>query len=560
MNSIKTKIYVSFGSLIFILLLLSIYSFYNTKIMNENISTIVKDDLFWLMEKEKLVFNVSERLALARGYILNGNEEYKNRFYTLTKESRKTEEILLSVNENVQLHYLIERSKAWENYVTSMVFPEYESGNQQQAIYYLEEIIGSIGMEITDGIHELMYKEQTKVFTKADDMVQNNEKLLVLNIIILTSAIIIGIAIAFILSKKIAHPILQIVQRVKSVADGELKIIDFDIKSKDEIGQLAWSVNQMVINLRNLIIGAINTSNQVVSSSQKLQLGADETSEVTEQITQSIQEVAAGSKNIVKNITEGKERFDSIVNDLEEIKEDINDVQNLSNQTTEKAEKGLNVIGQTKNHMKKISNKTEEVTLMVDYLAEKSTKVDVIVTLISGIAEQTKLLSLNAAIEAAKAGEHGKGFSIVANEIRKLAEQTSKSAEQIKGLVYEIQHDINSCILAVQSGHASVKDGNLFVDEAGNEFSSITTSIKQVTDKINNISIAIAKISGNMNLMVESNKYSVSIAEDGATNIQIIATAAEEQNFAMSEVTSSANSLMSISDELQNIIKNFKLN
>lgn len=383
--------------------------------------------------------------------------------------------------------------------------------------------------------------------------------LLVIQLIVLGAALLIGSAIIIWFSGHLSKPIRLITTKVEQVANGDLSSDHIVVKNKDEIGQLSEYINQMTDNLKGMIYEISNTSLQVAATSEELSASSEEMSKSVEQVAGSIQQLANGADNQKVKTLEADQSFSTISNEITQIAEHVENVSEMSKQTSTVAENGNEVIQKTINQMSKIQNQSELTGSMMDALGSKSNEIGKIVTLITSVSEQTNLLALNAAIEAARAGEHGKGFAVVADEVRKLAEQSREAANQVSQLIIGIQEDIEQSVDAMNEGRLSVEEGIQLVEAAGTSFKRIVEEVSQVTGHINEVSTTVQEISAAADSVVEVIDDTTKIAEESADYSQSIAAVVVEQNASMEEIASVSEELAKMAEKLQGTIRAFKL-
>jgi len=227
-----------------------------------------------------------------------------------------------------------------------------------------------------------------------------------------------------------------------------------------------------------------------------------------------------------------------------------------SNQETKK---GNAVVVQTVVKMNDIHDKVESSANVVNTLGERSKEIGQIVSIITEISNQTNLLALNAAIEAARAGEHGRGFAVVADEVRKLAEQSGKAAEKIRSLIIEIQTETQKAVIAMNEGSIAVAEGIEQVRQTGESFQSITKMIEDMSAQSQEVSAVVKQVNANTQRMVEMAETITFISEQSASNTQSMAAASEEQLASMEEISSSSTSLARMAEDLQVIVNKFKV-
>lgn len=558
MKSLRFKIYLGLAIILILLLSLSVNSHYSIKNSNQNIDAIVSDELPFLINNEKLILNIAQRLAVLRGYLLNGEEQYKDDFIQLTKDSQQIEAELLELDDE-NLTSLIQKSISWSGLIQTQIIELYERGDKDLALQFLEIEAGPLGEELMQEINDFTSANQENILSQGRNVMVSNERISTLNFYVSIIAVIVGVAVAFIIPRIIVNPILKVVGRVEQVAEGKLNDENIEINAKDEIGKLATSVNKMVLNLRNLITKTNSIVNYVTDSAKKLSVSSEETRKATEQIASSIQEVATGSEVQVKNTDASNQQGKDISNKVMEIEENINEVVTFSIDTTKKAETGTKVVDNTKKQMEVISSRTTELSEIMNSLHEKSDKIGNIIEMISGISEQTNVLALNAVIEAARANEEGKAFAVVASEVGVLAQKSNESAKLIAQLIEGIQTDIEKTVAATEGTSSAVEDGILLVGEAGVEFNNITQSVKNVQVQIENASLSVKEIAESVQQLVSTNMENAKIASINSDHTQNIAASAQEQHALMEEIAVSANHLLSIAEELQSNLKIFRV-
>jgi len=383
--------------------------------------------------------------------------------------------------------------------------------------------------------------------------------LLTILLIVLGSALLIGSGIIVWFSGHLSRPIKLITKKVEQIANGDLSTDNVVIKNKDEIGQLSEYINQMTNNLKDIINEISNTSLQVAATSEELSASSEEMSKSVEQVAGSLQQLANGADTQKVKTLEADQSFSTISNEITQIAEHIESVNEMSHQTSSVAENGNEVINKTINQMSKIQAQSELTGNMMDTLGEKSNEIGKIVTLITSVSEQTNLLALNAAIEAARAGEHGKGFAVVADEVRKLAEQSGEAANQVSQLIIGIQEDIKQSVIAMNEGRLSVEEGIQLVNDAGSSFQQIVREVSKVTGHINEVSTTVHGISAEADSVVDLIDDTTKIAEESADYSQSIAAVVVEQNASMEEIASVSEELAKMAEKLQGTIRTFKI-
>ncbi|MDF2605948.1 MAG: tlpC [Bacillales bacterium] len=326
----------------------------------------------------------------------------------------------------------------------------------------------------------------------------------------------------------------------------------------DEITTLVESYKKMQMSLKEVVNKVSSTSERVAAASEELTAISDETSRATELIAVSISEVAESSDVQVKHTLDVKKSGSEIANHLENILINANNVNKLSVDSTGKVDVGAIKIENTIRQVNEINDKNLTTATVISNLEIKSKEIGNILKIITEIADQTNLLALNAAIEAARAGEHGRGFAVVAAEVRKLAEQSSLSANQIRNLITEIQGEIGKSVRSMDEGRVAIQEGIKMAQEAGDSFSVIKSSIGSVTNRINEVTQSIDNIKSENEMLLSKVNDVFDLVEDNSTSTENIAASAEEQNASMQEINASSQALSSLAEDLHVLISKFK--
>ncbi|UZM96963.1 methyl-accepting chemotaxis protein [Lysinibacillus sp. MHQ-1] len=238
----------------------------------------------------------------------------------------------------------------------------------------------------------------------------------------------------------------------------------------------------------------------------------------------------------------------------------IKELNDLSVETSKVSLYGNEVINQSVEQMNHINNQNIVTTEAMRLLESKSQEIGEIITVITNIAAQTNLLALNAAIEAARAGEQGKGFAVVADEVRKLAEESGNAANNISSLIGEIQLNTQHTAQMVNEGKSVVETGIGYVANAGKTFEEIAADVDMINHKLSSVSTEIQEINTNTEILVNEILKTKEVTDQSSRYTQQVVSAAEEQSATMTEMTFASRSLAEMSQELQNLVSNFKTN
>ncbi len=313
---------------------------------------------------------------------------------------------------------------------------------------------------------------------------------------------------------------------------GDLNI-NLEAENKDdEIGKLFYGFNKAVRNIREIIVGVseaveatASASNQISSSTEEMAAGSQEQSAQTADVAASIEEMA---KTIIETTKNSAAASDA------------------ANKSGTIAKEGGKVVEETINGMNRIADVVKRAAVTVKQLGNRSDEIGEIIQVINDIADQTNLLALNAAIEAARAGEQGRGFAVVADEVRKLAERTTKATKEIASMIKQIQKDTEGAVASIEEGTVEVERGKELADKAGQSLRSIISGAEEVV----NMSTQVAAAS----------EQQSATAEQISRNIEAISSVTSESSAGVQQIARAAEDLSRLTGNLQSHISNFKIN
>lgn len=571
---VSRKLYAGFLSVIIIMGLLGVVAIFSMNSINEKSIEITDSWLPGVEAINNINFLTERILTLEYRYAFESDqsvqkkieEQMNSTFAEIDKTFEDYEATIISAEDRNNFDELKEK---WSRY-TELHKSVIQIGKKMDVINGAGSVDGKTliaTMEEADALFAemqsnldflvLLNSEGAEKASKEGDEILSLAKTLIL--IIFVGGLIVGLTVAYVVARIISKPLILVTQTVKEVANGNLTIDPVKIKNRDEIGELADAFHTMVHNLANLIRRVSQTSEALAASSEQLLASSEQTSSATEQITSSIQEVASGSENQVNSAIAADQSVTEISKGMEQVAYSIQTISDLSITTNEKADIGQLVVSETVSQMGIVQEHVLQTATNINGLSERSKEIGSIVDLISSVSEQTNLLALNAAIEAARAGEHGKGFAVVADEVRKLAEESSKATDNIRNLIQEIQKEIGEVTISMNEGTKSVKSGIDKVNETGKSFNDIAKMIEEITTQTQEVSAIVEEVNASTEEMVQMMADIALVSKKSAGNTQHVAAAAEEQNASMEEIAASANSLSNMAQELQENVSEFKV-
>lgn len=557
-KSIRTKMLLGFSIVVVLVVLLGAYIFNTLNNNNEMVEQILETELPLLLADEQLVLAMSNRIATSRGYILTGESSFKDRFNEHSVKSEKIQEYIIQGGTSNEFKDLIARTADWREFIETEVFAEYETGNEEAALNNL--------MASTDESRNLMAAYTEAAETREDHIIDMETKslahgkttILIVTIIIIL-VVLLSVIVAFVTSISITKPLRVVKDRMALIAGGDLSSEPLQTNLKDEIGQLFDSTNEMSLSTHN-ILDEINVVAETVSSqSEELTQSSNEVKLGTAQIATTMEDLATGTESQADNASMLATGMELFVVKVMEANENGSHIQQASNSVIHMTNEGSKLMASSTKQMAVIDRIVHEAVVKVDGLDQHAQDISELVSVIQDIAEQTNLLALNAAIEAARAGEHGKGFAVVADEVRKLAEQSSASVSNITNIVNQIQNESSLVSQSLQDGYKEVEEGTNQITITGETFGEISGAVTEMVERIHTISANLIDIADNSQEMSGSVQEIAAITEESAAGVEETSASSEQASSAMEEVANSSNDLAGLAEELNRLVQQFKL-
>ncbi|OZU88974.1 methyl-accepting chemotaxis protein [Virgibacillus indicus] len=494
-------------------------------------------------------------------YLLTGSTRYVDAFTEYQQEfDALTEKLASTMNSEKQtslFNTIIENDNKTNDLFFGEISEAVESDQQYMAAS-IRNRSSELRSETVGFVNELMQV----IRNEQADTVQNSKSSINSSIIILTianiSAIIIGIILMILISLRISSGLKNIVNTTSQLAEGNLKVKSVNYEGRDEIGQLASAVNQMKDNIHGVLYKVASASTSVQKKSDELKQSANEVKEGNEQIATTMEEISTGAETQANSASDLAESMNDFVQKVRTSEQNGQVVSVSSDAVLSLTADGTELMKKSVDQMKRIDSIVAESVQKVQGLDKQSAEISKLVLVIKDIADQTNLLSLNAAIEAARAGEHGRGFAVVADEVRKLSDQVASSVGEITSIVKNIQSETDQVVGTLNKGYSEVHAGTTQIEETGRSFETINDSVTEMINKITLISTNLKDItenSVNMNNLIEE---IASVSEESAAGVEQAAASAQQTSSSMEEVSYSADDLAKLAEQLHEELKAFK--
>ena len=384
-------------------------------------------------------------------------------------------------------------------------------------------------------------------------------------IVIVVLEIVITL-VAIKLSNNLIAPIKRITGILGVLSTGDFRIDKSHEEEQrkytsrtDELGVMARAVVTLRQNINDMMKQVVTSAEQVAAASQQLTASADQSTIAINQVADSIVTVAGACTEQFSEVENATQQVEAFKTHMDSVSRTLKVSTGKIKDTTKAAEAGGHSVENAVEQMQKIETSVSESADVIAQLGQESDKIGKIVDAISEIAEQTNLLALNAAIEAARAGEHGKGFAVVADEVRKLAEQSQTSAREISELIGSIQNKSQDAVQAMQAGVKNVKDGADAVDGAGKTFGEIIQMVTDVSNGSAQMERIVAELVESTNVITKAVENISNKSRQVAKESETVSASSEEQSATMHEISDASRALAEMAQNMQNVTERFKI-
>ncbi|MEC0550359.1 methyl-accepting chemotaxis protein [Bacillus spizizenii] len=530
-------------------------------------STVKKnEELKDKMEFQKEMKYIQYRLAGLsndeRGFLITGDTEYEEGM------EEKAEDVLKSLD---RINDLIDKEKYQSNIEDIKTrITQYRALNQQvlkayssdpkkaETIHFGEE--RTLRKEVVDpAVNKLSDRLNQEVEDLKGEIRSNGEMSQWFIIIVTAVSMMVGIVLSLLLLRSIMVPLRSMNMQLEEIAHGEAdltkKVI---VKNKDEFGQLAKSFNSFTHSLTQIVKQISSSSEQVAASSEELSASAEESKSTSEHISRAMR-MAADSNVKQSSMTEkSAESITELLDSISSVASNTGNIADLSSSMRDKAEIGSQSVNKMLDQMKFIDKSVDSAGNGLQALVASTAEIRDISSLITNISEQTNLLALNAAIEAARAGEQGKGFAVVAEEVRKLADETNKSANHIQSVVTTIQNESVETVNNIKVVQENVSSGIVLSQETTGNFNEILNLVEQVTSQIQEVAAATQQLTSGVEVIQHTVHTLAAGTKETSANTEAVAKSSQEQLHSIEEISYAAESLSQLAEELQTVIHRFK--
>ncbi|MFS0574090.1 methyl-accepting chemotaxis protein [Sporosarcina sp. 179-K 3D1 HS] len=560
--TIGKKIYGSFGLVLAILLAFFIFSLMQLKKIDQEYQHLLDNRIKQVQLSEAIQKEAAMQGLYVRAYYLQRDmgsltalEEHQQALHAAIDELTpfiNAKEMVLALE---QIHENIEKFDG----AAAQAVDHIKKGHYNRAEPIMNMEIRSATIGIQQASERIRDFQETLIVQ--DRAMTENESAVARQSLIIAFVlfIVMSFLIATFIGRNISRPVKRLAQEAALISSGDLTQDDIQLQSKDELGDLATAFNEMKRNLQTLIRTVNDNALQVTESAEQLSASTKEVTRASQEVSRNMEAMSIGTQTSAASAMESSASMEETAVGVQRIAESAQGLQTRAIETEKLAENSETSVQLAKEQMQIIHNSSFQTSELIRQLSKQIIEIENITKVITDITEQTNLLALNAAIEAARAGEHGKGFAVVADEVRKLAEQSKTSAIQIVKLTTTIQQDTKNVEHAVADSLKNVEQGVEVIDEAGRAFSSIGSAIQRMSGQIVEISAATEEISASAEEVTASVQEIANQSSQASNQTEQNTAAVEEQLATLEEIHSVAYHLSQQALQLQEAIQEFRV-
>ncbi len=372
------------------------------------------------------------------------------------------------------------------------------------------------------------------------------------------AALILAVIVSWLFARGLTARINKMLGMLGKARDGDLSV-DFRQEGKDEIGVMGHYLTDTFNQLGGLVREIQGIAGEVTMAAQNLAATSEETSASAEEVARTVNEIARGASEQAHDAEQGVTIAQSLSVKITELHARTKDMIESAKLVIDANESGINSLNGLKEKTRQSDDANNRIEGAITELDKKTQSIEAILDTISAISVQTNLLALNASIEAARAGEHGRGFAVVADEIRKLAEQSSTAADEVRVIVTNIKSDSTKTVTSMKDVRTISQEQSLAVTEVSGSFQTIFESIERISDMIKTISVFVNDLGSDKDSIVRSIENISAVSEETAAASEEVSASMDQQSTAVDEVARAAERLNEISVDLSSRISKFKV-
>ncbi len=450
--------------------------------------------------------------------------------------------------------------KDWQKFkdVSQHIFSMAQAGQVQESLDYYEKEGMPAAIKLGNDLGKLNAASQENAVKMLEASNERVDSAAMRFIIIILVVFIVFTIASVTITRGITGPLSAMMDICSKLRDGDFREEHIEIDRKDEFGEMGHVMLAMRSTINKLMRQTSITTEQLAASSEELTASAHQSAQASEQVAQSVTNSASAVIEQQQEVGEAMEAVDHVMVAIDHLNSTATEVASNAESANRQASEGAHSIMGAVEQIMSVEKIVNSTAAKVDKLGESSKEIGQIVETITGIAAQTNLLALNAAIEAARAGEQGRGFAVVADEVRKLAEESHVAAQRISDLINGIQGDTDDAVKSMHDGSVAVKEGTRAVEQLRDTFESIRVASDGVTQKVHGMSSDLSDVSTNAETIKDRSSNISANGRKVSSEMESVSAASQQQSASAEEIASASDSLANVAQDLQNSLQQFQ--
>ncbi len=535
--SLKLRLFAGFGVVMFLAGMLAVIAMYSIYTINGDIGALVNDRWPKTVQANDIIDNINVvARALRNAIILEDTQMVQKELDRIPEASKaladnidKLDKTVISDKGKQLLNDLKGKRSAYRDDLAKSI-QLIKEGKKKEAGLYLVNTLRKTQSAYFAASADLV-KYQGQLMEESGKNAASQAKRAAIIIILLGSvATVLSVGASLFIIRSITIPLAEGVDVATRLAAGDLTA-SVTIRNNDEIGTLMNAMDNMVKSLRGLI--------------GKIKYAAENMASGSEQLSASAEEISRGMDGQVSQSSQIATATEEMSQTVIDVAKNASNIAQISTRACDQAKKGEGVVKRSIDEVQAIASTVSESAQVMQRLGDSSKQIGNIVGVINDIADQTNLLALNAAIEAARAGEQGRGFAVVADEVRKLAERTTQATSQINSMILSIQSEVEHAGVSMKNATARVESGVEFSRKAGDSLGDIVGSVTNLQTMVQQIASATEEMS--------------TVSETISSDIQGIAEGSKEISVGSGQIAQASSDLARLATELQSVVRQFKV-
>ncbi|MEL3961265.1 methyl-accepting chemotaxis protein [Lysinibacillus endophyticus] len=560
--SIKKKLFTGFGIITLILIGVAVFSGFQMSKIDKDYSYLIDDRVYKVVESSKIQNATSLQGLYLRSYVLRKDATDLESLYAqrdiITESIDLIDHLFVDEEMKKEIEIIKEQQTVYTSYVDDVI-KSVDSNQIDKATEILFTYAVPANKAIQQSINNIVDFQSKQMNSTTESTKKSTDTSTTLLIIISIVGTVVAVVLGLIITRNITVPLKRLTYAANVIATGDLREEDVVVKTKDEIHDLAEAFNTMKGNLSKLISSVSMNVSNTTAVAEQLAASTDEVMVTTKDIAGRMEHLASGGAQAAATGNDCAIATDETAHGVARIAEAAQNLQSQAMDMQSMATEGGQTLQVAENQMSVIQQSSHETREKIKQLSIQSAEIENITKVITNITEQTNLLALNAAIEAARAGEHGKGFAVVADEVRKLAEESKHSASKIVDLTSLIQKETKIVEDSVNLTVQNVDQGVHYLHNAQTSFSNIFEAITEMTSQIQEVSASSEEISASTEEVSASVSEMAQTANVTAEQSSHVLAAVEEQSATMVEINTVTKSLSQGAMEIQEEINQFRV-